>query len=155
MDGTALSILGAGCKAAVMVIALLLGGCTSPYVLRNFTTDGCSYFPDGDHLQPHRWCRCCLEHDRAYWQGGTVAQRRQADHELRECVVEQSQRPRLANAMYLGVRFAGTPWLPSGFRWGYGWGYGRGYKPLTQQERQAVEKQAAYFPDPLQPTLGP
>lgn len=139
-----------------MVAALLLGGCASPYMLRDFTTDGCSYFPDGDRLHPHRWCRCCMDHDRAYWRGGTTEQRSQADRELRECVLAQTQSQRLANGMYLGVRFAGTPWLPSGFRWGYGWAYGRGYKPLTPHEQQqVVEKQAAYFHYSLVPAVGP
>ena len=132
-------------KGIVLGMTLALGACASPSVLRDFTTDGCSLFPDsaGDAC----WADCCVAHDRAYWRGGTADERRRADAALRECVLAQTGKPTLAGAMYRGVRLGGAPLAPAWYRWGYGWGYGRGYSPLTAAEqRQADEKLGAYRP---------
>lgn len=123
---------------------LALGGCASTHELRDFNSDGCSLFPDGDAVDPVRWHSCCVTHDAAYWRGGTADQRKAADTALRACVA-QTGRPALAGLMYDGVRAGGTPLFPAWFRWGYGWGYGRGYEPLTPEEQQRAEdKLAAY-----------
>jgi hypothetical protein len=124
----------------------MLGGCASTHVLRDFSTDRCSLFPDGDAKDPQRWASCCVKHDMAYWRGGAAELRQGADSELRQCVLARTGRPALANLMYRGVRLGGTPLLPAGFRWGYGWGYGRGYELLTPEEqRLADQKLAAYL----------
>lgn len=81
---------------------------------RPFTTDGCTLWPDGD------WGSCCLEHDIAYWCGGTSAARQRADDALRACV-ETRQGEWFATMTYLGVRVGGGSWLPAPWRWGYGW----------------------------------
>lgn len=39
--------------------------------LKPFTSDGCSVFPDGTLKEKDLWLSCCIEHDRAYWLGGT------------------------------------------------------------------------------------
>ena len=85
-----------------------------------FTTDGCSLFPDG------KWAACCIEHDIAYWCGGTSADREKADRALAECVGE-TQSDVLGELMYLGVRVGGMPWQPFPFRWAYGWEGIHGY----------------------------
>lgn len=107
--------------------------------LRPFTTDGCSVFPNG--LPNHRdlWLRCCTEHDRAYWLGGTYAERRAADEQLRHCVSRTGE-PAIAEIMLRGVRVGGSPWWPTSFRWGYGWPWGRGYQAITPEERALAEK---------------
>ena len=127
----------------VLASTLALGACASPRVLRDFTTDGCSLFPDsaGDAC----WADCCVEHDRAYWRGGTAAQRKRADAALRECVA-RTGRTRLAGLMHGGVRIGGMPLWPTWFRWGYGWGYGRGYEPLTPAEQQDAQDKLAARP---------
>lgn len=135
-------------KAAALGLALMLGGCASTQVLRDFTTDGCSLFPDGDAQDAVLWRECCVTHDQAYWRGGSADARKNADAAFRTCVLERSGRPGLAGQMYHGVRLGGTPWLPTWFRWGYGWGYGRGYAPLTPDEQQhADDKLAANWPE--------
>lgn len=132
-------------KATALAAALTTSACASTQVLHDVTSDGCSYFPDGDAENPVRWCDCCVTHDLAYWRGGTAEEREHADAALRDCVLARTGRQTLANQMYRGVRLAGTPLLPTGFRWGYGWGYGRGYEPLKPDEqRRADEKLAAY-----------
>ena len=128
-----------------LVVALTISGCASSRILRDFTTDGCSLFPDGDAEDSRRWRDCCVTHDMAYWRGGTAEERKSADASLRECVLARTGRQTLADEMYCGVRFGGMPLFPTPFRWGYGWGYGRGYAPLKPDEQQqADEKLTAY-----------
>lgn len=131
-----------------LAAVLALSACAAPQRLRDFKSDACSLFPEGDAEQPLRWCDCCLLHDQAYWQGGNAEQRLRADADLRACVLARTGRPWFSRLMYAGVRLGGTPLLPSGFRWGYGWPYGRGYQSLSAAEqRQADENRAAHPAD--------
>lgn len=106
--------------------------------LKPFTTDGCSSFPDGTLNQQTLWLECCIRHDLAYWKGGTFAERKQADQELKLCVSNIGE-PEIAEIMQAGVRVGGTPYLPTPYRWGYGWSYLRGYKALTDKDKQSVK----------------
>ena len=47
--------------------------------LSDFKSDGCSLFVDGTFKDRDLWKGCCVEHDVAYWQGGTKKERKQAD----------------------------------------------------------------------------
>lgn len=143
-------------NAIALAVALMINGCASTHTLRDFTTDGCSFFPDGDAENPERWHDCCVHHDMAYWRGGTAEERETADLGLRDCVAARTARPTLANQMYRGVRIGGAPLLPTTFRWGYGWGYGRGYEPLScDEQQQANEKIARYRLDHSNPSSIP
>lgn len=97
-----------------------------------FTTDGCSGgMTAGWKLvfrQDPPWNECCVTHDRAYWRGGTRAERRTADRELMKCVTENGH-PVFALLMWLAVRVGGHPLLPLSWRWGYGWRWPRSYAP--------------------------
>ncbi|WP_370980861.1 FAD-binding oxidoreductase [Agaribacterium sp. ZY112] len=117
---------------------------SSSSLLQPFSSDGCSAFPDGTFAQKQLWLRCCTEHDLAYWQGGSYAQRAQADAELRLCVAEVGE-PEIAMLMLAGVRVGGSPYFPTQFRWAYGWPYGRFYQALTDAEKEQVNR--------LKPTL--
>ncbi len=66
-------------SALLLLLAALLAGCASPNTLRPFTTDGCSLYPDRSASTGKDWCACCVAHDRAYWRGGTEAERLKAD----------------------------------------------------------------------------
>lgn len=92
-----------------------------------FTTDGCS---GGIYRKIFRrdppWLGCCVEHDLAYWKGGTRHQRAVADGVLRLCVWNRGY-PWIAFAMWCAVRIGGHPWWPLPWRWGYGWKYPAGY----------------------------
>ncbi len=116
--------------------------------LSPFTSDGCSAFPDGTRQQNALWLQCCIEHDFAYWQGGTRAQRAEADRALQACVAAVGE-PAVARLMLAGVRVGGTPWLPTRFRWGYGWPWPRGYRALSEAEARQVELAAAAARQPL------
>lgn len=107
--------------------------------LKAFTSDGCSDFPDGTPAQKDLWLDCCLQHDFAYWLGGTAAERQAADAELQRCVAAVGQ-AEIAALMLAGVRVGGSPFWPTRYRWGYGWPYWngllpRGYRALTEEER--------------------
>lgn len=111
-----------------------------------FTSDGCSSFPDGIPLvEANKWQMCCVQHDIAYWQGGTAEQRKMADQELSACV-EQTGESGIAFAMYLGVRMGGYVGLPTSWRWGYGWMLERGYRPLNSYETSLVQSELQNIP---------
>ena len=84
-----------------------------------FTTDGCSLWPDGT------WQKCCVDHDKWYWCGGSAEDRKTADRELRACVLREAGT--MGHVMWVGVRTGGLPWLPFPWRWGYGWPWPHGY----------------------------
>jgi hypothetical protein len=129
-----------------LIIQISLSAClfiSSPLhadELKPFTSDGCSAFPDGTLQQQSLWVNCCIRHDLAYWQGGTYAQREQADKALQSCVAQAGE-DQIADLMLAGVRVGGSPYWPTPFRWGYGWSFGRGYKPLVAEEREQIQTQ--------------
>lgn len=84
-------------------------------------------FPDGD------WGGCCVEHDRAYWAGGSRMQRLEADIRLMLCVARKRS-IWLGIIMFIGVQFGGAPWLPFPWRWGYGWTYKKSYSYAKQEK---------------------
>ncbi len=122
-------------RGAVLVwlMGVSLLGCSYTGQLEPFRTDGCSSFPDGPPEEPERWRGCCVQHDRAYWIGGSSEQRRQADDELAICV-EKAESKMLADVMWAGVRAGGSPYWFTEYRWSYGWPYTRGYRELTPEE---------------------
>ena len=75
-------------------------------------------WPDG-MFTGETWQTCCVEHDIAYWCGGTPAMRVEADEELRQCVGLRYH-GWMGALMKPGVRVGGVPWLPAYWRWGYG-----------------------------------
>lgn len=125
-----------------VVLLMLLCGCASSGTIKPFTTDGCSRFPDGTFEHKDLWLECCVNHDVAYWQGGTYGERKTADLLLRVCVDSVGE-PEIADLMYHGVRAGGSPYWPTSYRWGYGWPWPRGYKVLTAEEKTEVEKKLA------------
>ena len=131
----------------LLVILLLTTGCRSdPGTLKDFTSDGCSLFPDRSLINSDDWCHCCLEHDIAYWQGGTEGQRLEADQRLHQCVLNRTADAVLAETMYQGVRFGGSAYFYSWYRWGYGWSHERKYQALTLKEQRLVsDKLTAYY----------
>ena len=97
---------------------------------RPFTTDGCS----GGLSQAWRalfrqdppWEGACIEHDRAYWKGGTILDRVYADRRLYEHV-RLAGYPATATLVWIAVRAGGHPLWPFPWRWGYCWPWPRGY----------------------------
>ncbi|HNT58469.1 MAG TPA: hypothetical protein PKL99_11330 [Syntrophales bacterium] len=128
----------------VLLVVLVLQGCASTGTLKPFRSDGCSLFPDGTPENRDLWLSCCVEHDKAYWRGGTREERLAADEALEACVAACGE-PAVAALMKKGVRLGGLPYWPTWFRWGYGWDYPRGYRALTPEEKErAYELIEAY-----------
>ena len=81
-----------------------------------FKSDGCTMFPNNDYLD------CCVQHDLAYFKGGSWKERWRADGRLKQCVAAKNgwwHKP-VATIMWAGVRIGGVPFLPTPFRWGFG-----------------------------------
>ncbi|MFC1462867.1 hypothetical protein ACFLQU_04595 [Verrucomicrobiota bacterium] len=142
-----MSRLPASTTLAFGVIMICAAGCSSGRVatksrpvLRPFVSDGCSLFPDGTIKEKEKWKKCCVEHDIAYWQGGTKQDRINADIKLRDDILAKTGNKGLAEMVYQAVRTWGGPAFPSWYRWGYGWPYGRGYSSLTKRERKQIRK---------------
>lgn len=120
-----------------------------------FTTDGCSFYPDGNPNgnQVDEWKHCCVIHDLAYWMGGLEHYKIAADQALKECVNKTPAsgagfgQPSL---IYLGVLVGGAPsWgpikNPAGFRWGYGWPNNVRYLPLNHEDLASVKAELEKF----------
>jgi len=101
---------------------------TGEFPPRAFTTDGCSASPDRD------WGDCCVEHDIAYWCGGSKEDRRAADRRLVACVEAKGHSKSWANFMRLVVGAGGQPQSPMPWRWAYGWSGIRGYEKRSGPE---------------------
>jgi hypothetical protein len=89
---------------------------------RPFRTDGCSAWPDSETT-----LACCVEHDIAYWCGGTARQRLAADDAFGACVRARADSSLLGALMRGGVRMGGHPVFPMPYRWGFGDAYRGGY----------------------------
>mgnify|MGYP001590911842 CR=1 FL=1 len=89
-----------------------------------FMTDGCTLFLE--RFGSKNWSPACLNHDIAYWAGGTKEDRLQADNKFKQEI--NSLIPGLGSVMAFAVGLAGSPYLPTWWRFGYGWPYGHGYK---------------------------
>ena len=113
--------------------------------LADFKSDGCSLFIDGTFKNPELWKGCCVEHDVAYWKGGTEEEREAADLKFRECILKKTGDETLARVMYEAVRAGGSPHFPTWYRWGYGWPQGRGYKALTEEEKVLAKRKLATY----------
>jgi len=124
-------------KIIIVLLLLIFVNAAHSESLSPFKSDGCSVFPDGTFEKNDLWLACCIAHDKAYWKGGTYREKKAADRELEKCV-ESLGRPFIAQLMRVGVSIGGSPYLPTGFRWGYGWPYARGYKALTDEENKRV-----------------
>ncbi len=91
------------------------------YQISNFSTDGCSAYPDGNPLtEVNEWVHCCIAHDMRYWIGGTAEEKQIADENLRQCIAAETTENH-GKVMELGVAIGGTPYLETSWRWGYGW----------------------------------
>ena len=98
-------------------------------------SDGCSGgmsatyadLPDWVHEKLGKtlpWRQCCVEHDRAYYYGGSREQKIAADKRLKECVIaevgETVAALLLGSSMRIAVHIGGQPYFSTPYRWGYG-----------------------------------
>lgn len=99
--------------------------------------------PDGHFKNPVAYLPCCLEHDIAYWGGGTEEEKEDADWEFFVCLLSEAD---IASAAvyHNAVKIGGDPRLRSDYRWGYGWKDRFDFQALTEEERALVEKDIPY-----------
>ncbi|WP_413560586.1 hypothetical protein [Bdellovibrio sp. HCB209] len=108
--------------------------------IQPFTSDGCSMSPNGPRAKPNGFLECCVNHDLAYWQGGTLEQKQTADLALQACITENSNE-KIGKVFYEAVSLGGGPQFNTSFRWGYGWPKRRTYEALNHTERKSVEQE--------------
>lgn len=116
-----------------LFLLLTFYSCAISKPIKNFTSDGCSCFPEGTKVNKKAWEHCCLVHDSLYWQGGSRYERKQADSALCDCVAKAGY-PKIAKKMYIGVRLGGGAFVPAPWRWGFGWNYGSGYQKKLEDK---------------------
>ena len=117
--------------------------------LMPFTTDGCSSFPNGiPMMNEKKWLHCCIQHDIAYWQGGSKEDKLKADQALRNCV-EVTGEKEIAELMYWGVRFGGAAGLPTSWGWSYGWIIPRGFLGNGLMQLQQINPLKSLIPENL------
>lgn len=87
----------------------------------DFYFDGCTLFPD--NIGSVSFLSACLQHDIAYWYGGSSEERKQADLVFRKDVRELGAVGSfLSVPMYVAVRMFGDTWILKQF--GANWGFG-------------------------------
>lgn len=121
-------------------------------VPNDFIFDGCSVVPEGypwDPNQEYLWCECCIDHDIAYWRGGTWVDRRLADAQLGQCVQEKTGIPELGAAFFLGTEIGGSPYWKQPYRWGYAWSDGRNYQINTDEENILLDEALSRWEDKM------
>ena len=101
-----------------------------------YKSDNCTFFPDCDYAH------CCVEHDKAYYFGGSWKERWRADKKLYKCVAAKKgfQHKIIAPVMWLGVRVGGVSWLPTKFRWGFGKKKAKKCASLSEEKSDCKDK---------------
>lgn len=108
-------------------------------LLRPFTSDGCSSSPDKLPFMNilSNYVSCCVDHDVAYWMGGTRQQKTAADDELEKCIAKKDLLKTSKVYKFFVQKFGG-PDSSQTYRWGYGWNYRRPYRELSSDENQQI-----------------
>ncbi len=112
----------------------------SKNLLDEFSSDGCSMYPDSNPEE--NWVHCCIAHDINYWYGGTKKEKKDSDAELRRCVTEVTNS---AHGKFIetGVSIGGVPSparLP--WEWGYGWRKTDHYLSLSDKKIETILNKA-------------
>jgi hypothetical protein len=106
--------------------------------LKPFVSDGCPRlgkmisYPREDH-----WQLCCVEHDKAYWKGGSLEQKQQADSAFHSCVSERGSAD-AARLMYYSLRSVQKASQVQ--NWGYGWVIPHNTSGHTPEELVEIKK---------------
>ncbi len=129
-------------QAGVVVDLSVLGAVKS---INSFETDFCSVAPESLlKISKKNWGHCCIEHDIAYWAGGTSNQRLLADARLRQCMKKVDKLA--AQIFYSVVRVMGHPEAMTNapsiehrtYQWGFGWNHYGGYDKLDNEQNDLV-----------------
>ncbi len=115
-------------------ISLAVSLSASAGTLRPFTSDGCTFSPDGLPGKPVLWRECCVAHDLRFWGGGNRRDRKEADQKLKSCV-EKKAGATIARLFFAGVQLGSlSPWKFPAKKWGNAWYDLAGYRSLSEVE---------------------
>jgi len=96
---------------------------SSPLPPRPFYFDGCTGFPDW--LPFHNFYEACLNHDIAYWLGGSEADRLETNRRFAEAMKESGPLGWLLSPVtYYAMHYGGNNFMSQyvlGSNWGFGW----------------------------------
>lgn len=121
----------------------------SEELLKPFSSDYCTGYPEGTISHPKLWAKCCVEHDLYLWAGGSKRERKQTDENLRACV-KQTGANINSTLIYLGVRIGSySPIKFEDKKWGNGWKKERENRPLSLDEIELIEKYFYAHPSPF------
>jgi hypothetical protein len=122
-------------KKLFLINILLFSFNAEALEIKNFETDGCTMFIDGN------WGHCCYMHDLRYWYGGDHKRQDEADTELKNCV-EKVAGINWATLIYKGVRLGHHSPIKNKYRWGWGWSPNRinNYSPLNESEKDIIKE---------------
>lgn len=84
-----------------------------------FTSDYCTFFPNGTPSRPQLWRDCCFKHDQDYWLGGSSEEQLKSDIELKECVTQVAG-DLYGFIIYWGVRIGHYSPIKHKTKWGWG-----------------------------------
>ncbi len=107
--------------------------------LHPFSTDYCTFYPEGTPSNPTIWKHCCLIHDMTLWAGGVATERHEADLELKRCVAATGQRVQ-SKLIYFGIRAGNySPIKFPNMVWNNGWRERPMFQALTAQDIDQIE----------------
>lgn len=106
--------------------------------LQPFFSDGCPHILGAlSYPKEDQWKLCCIEHDKAYWKGGSLEERQKADSDLHACITERGS-PDAARLIHYSVRSAQKN--PQSLPWGYGWILPRSSAAHSPHEISEIKK---------------
>jgi hypothetical protein len=113
---------------AFLLTSLLVGllvGSSYAYELLPFCTDGCSVVGNKTKTS----FLCCVDHDIAYWAGGSKSDKYKADGRFYQCLLK-TEGQGVAETYSAAVAVYGDPY------WGLDWVNRPRFMPLTEEEKQ-------------------
>jgi hypothetical protein len=109
-------------------------------IARPFRTDKCTGYIEGTFKNPDLWAHCCVEHDFYMWAGGTKSERKQADKNLKACIVKTGH-PNHAELVFLAVKAGSySPVKLESKKWSNAWAKKRPDASLSEQEIALLEE---------------
>ena len=106
------------------------------YELKPFCTDGCSVVGN----QTYTSFLCCVQHDLAYWAGGSEVDKYRADGRFYNCLMK-TETPEMAESYSTAVASFGDPY------WGLDWIGRPRFQALSDEEKKVVKRIVPRIPE--------
>lgn len=112
---------------STIILSIFLNINAKGYDLNPFCTDGCSVVGNRTRTS----YLCCVDHDLAYWAGGSRSDRYRADGRFYNCLLK-TESVKTAEAYASAVAMFGAPY------WGLDWIGRPRFLELSQEEKEIV-----------------